>query len=223
MPSGISVQPSTTAPAPRAARVRTTAASGSYASATRLAFTSAIAGLTIRSISSWLGVRQSQPCASNRFWYRRMFSVAWVPITPIFPAGTPCRRRSAAAASTMCSTGIPARAAISSNQPCAVLQGMAIAPLPAAFSPSIPRSSHGSGSSPPASLPRVRSGTRGSDHSTAGICSWSRSAGVSSVRRNMNCALASGPMPPSTPRTLSFVMPPLTPIAFGGKMGGNAA
>ncbi len=69
------------------------------------------------------------------------------------------------------------------------------------FSPSMPRSSQGSGSSPPARLPFVRSGTRGSDQSTAGMWSCSRAAGVSSVRRSMNWALASGPMPPSTPRT----------------------
>ncbi len=66
---------------------------------------------------------------------------------------------------------------ISSYQPCAVLHGMAIAPQPARRSPSMPRSSQGSGSAPPPSLPTVRSGTRGSDHSTAGMWSWSRVGG----------------------------------------------
>src|SRR5579863_7203868 len=104
----------------------------------------------------------------------------------------------------MCSIGTPAASRIASYQPCAVLQGMAIAPQPARRKPSMPRNSHGSGSAPPLNRPPVRSGTRGSDQSTVGMWSWSRSAGVSSVRRSINCALASGPMPPSTPNILSF-------------------
>ena len=41
----------------------------------------------------------------------------------------------------------------------------------------------------------------------SGMWSWSRVAGVNCVSRTMNCALASGPMPPSTPSILSFALP----------------
>src|SRR5580658_7410921 len=140
-----------------------------------------------------------------------MASVPAVPITPISPGAMRARRKSAAAASTMCRIGQPASASITSYQPWAVLQGMAIAPQPVRRNPATPRSSQGSGSSPPASFAVVRSGTRGSDHSTAGTWSWSRSAGVSRVSRTMKWALASDPMPPSTPSTRSFrrsIVPP---------------
>ena len=72
----------------------------------------------------------------------------------------------------------------------------------------MPRSRAGSGSAPPASFAAVRGGTLGSDQSTVGICSWSCSAGVSKVSRTMNCALASGPMPPRTPSTFSTTAAP---------------
>ena len=49
-------------------------------------------------------------------------------------------------------------------------------------------------------LAAERSGTRGSDQRMVGMWSWSRSAGVSRVRRTMKWAEASGPMPPRTPR-----------------------
>jgi hypothetical protein len=98
-----------------------------------------------------------------------MASVPAVPMTPIGPAATPSRASSSAAASTMCRIGRRVAACIASNQPWAVLQGMAIAPQPAASSPRSPRSSQGSGSSPPAMRAAVRSGTRGSDQSTAGM------------------------------------------------------
>ena len=87
-----------------------------------------------------------------------------------------------------------------------MLHGIATAPHPAASSPRSPRTSAGSGSGPVPARAALRSGTRGSDHSTAGMWSWSRSAGVSKVSRSMNCALANGPMPPNTPRMRS-VMP----------------
>ena len=70
----------------------------------------------------------------------------------------------------MCRIGSAVASRIDSNQPCAVLQGMAMAPQPAASSPRMPRSRAGSGSAPPASLAAVRGGTRGSDQSTVGIC-----------------------------------------------------
>ena len=62
------------------------------------------------------------------------------------------------------------------------------------------------GPGPPDSRAAVRSGTRGSDQRMVGMWSWSRSAGVSSVRRCMKVAPASGPMPPSTPRIRASVI-----------------
>ena len=108
----------------------------------------------------------------------------------------------------MCRIGNPVAARIPSTQPCAALHGIATAPQPAAASPRRPRTRAGSGSGPVPACAAVRSGTPGSDHSTAGIWSWSRPAGVSSVSRTMNCALANGPMPPSTPNTRSVRIPP---------------
>ena len=74
-------------------------------------------------------------------------------MTPIVPGPMPQRRRSTAAASTMCRIGTPAACRIASYQPCAVLHGMAMAPQPARFRPAMPRSSQDSGSSPPARWP----------------------------------------------------------------------
>ena len=74
---------------------------------------------------------------------------------------------------------------------------------PRAAVPRCRAAARAAGRPPPLGWPTVRSGTRGSDHSTVGMWSWSRAAGVSCVSRTMNCALASGPMPPSTPSIFS--------------------
>ena len=61
------------------------------------------------------------------------------------PAGAARPRRHRRCAGSACAP----RRASASYQPCAVLHGMAIAPQPARCSPSMPRSSQGSGSAPP--------------------------------------------------------------------------
>ena len=122
-------------------------------------------------------------------------------------ACSPMRRSSAAAASTMCRIGTGAcRASVRTSDArcCTGWRSRRSRHGPVRRCRAAARAAD---RPPPVGSRTVRSGTRGSDHSTVGTWSWSRDAGVNCVSRTMNCALASGPMPPSTPSTL-FVRRP---------------
>src|SRR5690625_1789912 len=157
----------------------------------------AVVGLSaprsVRSISSY-------PWSASRS-YTPDRAVPSVDINPIRRTSPARARTCSATASTMGRMGASVARCIWSDQKCAELHGIAMAPTPALDKNSMPWSSAGSGSGPSATIASDRSGVAGSEYTNVAMCSWSRAAGVLAASLSRKSAVAAGPIPPSTPRT----------------------